>query len=474
MLAVVLAIVLSAVVVATVRTFAAQQRATVDRALVAEAEAFVRAAQGRASDVDLATFSKNYLRTRVVPDGETVAIAIRGGGLFGSVGSEALLQSAQVKSLRTPPDASRLVNVHLPTATVAFLAVPVRLGGQSVATVMVASDLSLLNQDRSRMLALASSEAAVALIAGVLAGYLLLRRLLRTVGRITAAAARLGSGELDRRLGEQESHDEVGELAATFDAMAERLDTAMTAQRRLLSDVSHQLRTPLTVARGHLDVMMRTGVDDALEVRETVELVIDELDHMRALVEQLLMLGHSFEPDFIEPVALDLRSLLADLMDAARVLAPRRWLLDPIPDLVLFVDAAKLRGALLNLVDNAVHATATGDTIALGAELRPDGGIALSVSDSGPGIPVEQRGAVLARFSRPGAQDSHGAGLGLAIVVAVAKAHQGAVEMGESIWGGCRATIVLPRAVLGRTQSAFTVLPGQSSPVGVRIVEQGS
>ena len=229
MLAVVLAIVLSAVVVATVRTFAAQQRATVDRALVAEAVAFARAAEARTSGVDLATFAKSYLRTRALPDGETVVIAIDGGGLYGSAGSEALLQSAQVKGLRTPPATSRLVDVHLAKATVAFLAAPVSLGGRSVATVMVSSDLSLLDQDRSRMLALAASQAAVALVAGVLAGYLLLRRLLRTVGRITAAAARLGSGELDRRLGEQETHDEVGELVATFDAMAERLDTAMTA-----------------------------------------------------------------------------------------------------------------------------------------------------------------------------------------------------------------------------------------------------
>jgi signal transduction histidine kinase len=230
----------------------------------------------------------------------------------------------------------------------------------------------------------------------------------------------------------------------------------------------------LTVARGHLDVMMRTGVDDAGEVRETVELVIDELDHMRALVEQLLMLGHAFEPDFIEPVALDLRSLLADLMEAARVLAPRQWLLDPIPDLVLFVDAAKLRGALLNLVDNAVHATGAGDIIAIGAELRADGGIALSVADSGPGIPPERRVAVLTRFSRPGAQDSHGAGLGLAIVAAVAKAHQGSVELGDSMWGGCRVSIVLPKAVLGRTPSAFTILPGQQhAPAALHVADQG-
>jgi len=245
----------------------------------------------------------------------------------------------------------------------------------------------------------------------------------------------------------------------TFDAMAERLDAAMTAQRRLLSDVSHQLRTPLTVVRGHLDVMMRTGLDDPREVAETVELVLDELDHMRALVEQLLMLGRAFEPDFVDPVALDLRSLLADLMEASRVLAPRRWALGAVPDLVLFVDAAKLRGAILNLVDNAVRATRDGDTIAVSADVRGDGALVLSVDDSGPGIPPEQRAAVLERFSRPGAIDTHGTGLGLAIVDAVAKAHQGSVELSDSALGGCRVSIVLPAAVMDRRAAALDVVP---------------
>ncbi|MCU1676210.1 MAG: integral rane sensor signal transduction histidine kinase [Frankiales bacterium] len=433
-----------------------------EHTLVAEAGGFARAAGERSSQEDLVAFTTNYLRTRVLPDGESVVIAIRGVGLYGSVGTEALLESSAVQRLRTPPETSRFMDVRLPDTTVSMLAVPVLMTGQPVATVMVTFDLDRLEPDRSRMFVLAASEALIALLAGVLAGYLLLRRLLRTVGRITAAAARLGSGELDRRLGELGPRDEVGELAATFDSMAERLDTAMTAQRRLLSDVSHQLRTPLTVARGHLDVMMRTGVDDPQNVRETVDIVIDELDHMRALVEQLLLLGRAFEPDFVDPVAVDLRSLLADLMDAAKVLAPRKWVLGAVPDLVLCVDAAKLRGALLNLVDNAVHATDDGDTIALFAELRPgDGGIALSVEDSGPGIPAELRAAALSRFGRPGARDTAGSGLGLAIVQAVAVAHQGEVVLDESRYGGCRATVLLPRAVLLLGEVARTVVPGQ-------------
>jgi len=159
-LAVVLTVVLSAVVLATVRTFAAQQRATVNRALVAETQGFANAAQARSSPGDFAAFTQSYLRTRVLPDGETVVIAIQGVGRFGSVGSDDLLASPEVRLLRTPPETSRLIDVPLPTGPVAVLEVPVTVSGQRLATVLVASDLSRLATDRMRMLLLASSEAA--------------------------------------------------------------------------------------------------------------------------------------------------------------------------------------------------------------------------------------------------------------------------------------------------------------------------
>src|SRR5436305_5033682 len=158
--------------------------------------------------------------------------------------------------------------------------------------------------------------------------------------------------------------------------MTDWLASAMTAQRRLLSDVSHQLRTPLTVARGHLEVLGRTDAENPREVRKTVALVVDELDHMRSLVERLLMLGRSLEPDFLEPVPIDLRSMLAEVLDAARVLAPRKWELSDVPDLVLLADAAKLRGALPNLLDHAVHATKRGDRSSAAAGPRSGASVA--------------------------------------------------------------------------------------------------
>ncbi len=330
------------------------------------------------------------------------------------------------------------------------LATSIRQGGHSIGTFVATASLAALQTERQRVLALAFGEAAITLIAGVTSVYLLLRRLLRTVGRVTRTAAEIAhGGDLERRLGDQGTDDEVGEMAATFDAMIEKVDSTMSAQRRLLADVSHQLRTPLTVARGHLEVLGRGGLDDPAEVSETVTVVVDELDHMRSLVERLLLLGHALEPDFLEPEPVDLRAFLFDLVEAGTVLAHRNWSMGPIPDVVMSVDPAKLRGAILNLVDNAVKATSEADSVRLSARLAGSddtkaGGLWLSVDDSGPGIPPEDRPAALARFARPGTNNYRGTGLGLAIAAAVAEGHGGSLHLDDSPLGGCRVSLFVP------------------------------
>ena len=128
--------------------------------------------------------------------------------------------------------------------------------------------------------------------------------------------------------------------------------------------------------------------------------------------------------------------------------------------MVLDVDVAKLRGALLNLVDNAVGATGPDDAIEVRVMRIPtDGSLVLSVEDSGPGIPDEQLSTVLARFGRLGSADREGSGLGLAIVTAVAEAHGGSFTLGVSDLGGCRAAIILP--------ASCVTIGVERSPVGV-------
>jgi len=436
---------------ALVENFSRSFEAVAEQSLAAELHSFQHAAQVRPPGQDLFAFTKTYLASHTLPTGESIVVAVPDRGLVGSAGSVGLSRLPAVRALYTAaPSQSSVTRVVLDGYPTLMVAAPVLIDGRPAATFVASTDVSTLEQERSRLLMLSLFGAAIALGTAVVSAFLLLRRLLREVGDITRAADDISRGDLHRRLGDPSGRgnqvdDEVSELARSFDTMLDHLDTAVTAQRRLLSDVSHQLRTPLTVARGQLEVLGRTDVADPVAVAATIDLVVDELEHMRTLVDRLLQLGRAMEPESLSLEVVDVRSFTTDLFEASRVMAPRAWTLAAIPDLVVVADPAKLRGALLNLVENAIRATQPADTVALRVTASP-ATVTFAVEDSGPGIPVAARSAVLTRFARPGARDAGGTGLGLAIVKAVADAHGGRVDVTESGLGGAKVSIIVPRS----------------------------
>ena len=445
--AVVLALALGVVTVALVRSFSASFETAAATEIGGQLHQYEQAALSRPKTESLRSFSVHFLETHPLAAGDTVIVALSGAGLVVTGNSSPLVHDVRVNQwFASPPAATQVFSVTVTGVPLEIVAAPIKSGAASVGTYIAASDLQPFVAERAHVLDLSLAEAGVALLVGVASAFFLLRRLLRTVGRITETANEIGKGELDQRLGEQGINDEVGELARTFDSMLDNLETAMVGQRRLLSDVSHQLRTPLTVARGHLEVLARTGVDDELAVRETLSLVIDELDHMALLIERLLTLGRAMEPDLLVPAPLELPEFLSSLIGAISVLAPRRFILAPTPELVILADREQLRGAIVNLLDNAIHATSTDDQIALGAERdHVSGEVRVVVEDSGHGIPTRERDAALQRFARPGARDAGGSGLGLAIAKAVAIAHGGSITIDQSpLLGGARVAIVIP------------------------------
>jgi signal transduction histidine kinase len=457
-LAILLAAVLTISAFETVRVFDTQSLASTERNLSVELNS-LKAALSHRGTQNVATTTVDYLQGRVLPQGEVVMVGLESGPRYGSSDSAWLLRSDAVHDLLThPPSATTTVHTQLSGIDTAYVVSPILEGSRVLGSAIVAENLAYQHSDETKMLTLVVGEALVALVGAVAGAYFLLRRLLRTVGRITTTASAIEEGDLERRLGDQGTDDEVGQLAVTFDSMLDRLDASMTVQRRLLSDVSHQLRTPLTVAKGHLEVLARQEHPNLDDVHETIGVVVDELDHMSSLVERLLLLGRALEPDFLQVERLDLRTFLSDLFDSARVLADRRWELSDVPDLVLEVDVAKLRGAVLNLIDNAIRATGDADTIAITVVRNGSGAVVLAVEDSGPGIPREQRSCVMERFGRMGAADREGSGLGLAIVTAVAEAHGGVFSLERSELGGCRAAISLP---------SERVSAGERVPAGV-------
>jgi two-component system, OmpR family, sensor kinase len=446
---VLMGVLMSGVLIVASQAVDAIQLSSLESDLAEEPQEFDTAAMTRPAGQSVQDFASAYVSLHV---GAHLLVALDGGGVFASPNAASLRATPEIAGwLRTPPSRPMLATVHAGQTDYRVLVSPVVLDSHQVGVLIAAGDLGHLRDESRGLIAITTAEAAAALLLGLGSSYLLLRRLLTRVDSITVAAAGIDREQLGRRVNLEGPDDEVGRLARTFDRMLARLESSFDAQRNLLSDVSHQLRTPLTVVRGHLEVLRRNGMGNPADVGQTVDVVLDEMEEMGTQVDQLLLLGRATEPDFVDAEEVDLRSLMADVLEASQILAPRHWTLGPVPDLVVSVDRVKLRGALLNLVDNAVNATGPDDTITLRGSAN--GFVTLTVADTGHGVPLEDQARIFDRFERGSGRrpGSRGAGLGLAIVKAVAEAHGGKVEVNSRPGGGSVFSIVLPPGcVVGR------------------------
>jgi signal transduction histidine kinase len=222
--------------------------------------------------------------------------------------------------------------------------------------------------------------------------------------------------------------------------LAEERASLLERQERFLHDASHELRTPVTIARGHLEVLSRLN-GDAPEVG----VALDELHRMEQIVDHLLLLAKVDQPNFIVPAEIDLEPCLEDVFMRWSEVAPRSWKLGTLPSGTLSADPEALRNALDALLENAVKHTNPGDGIELRA--RPRGGeIVIEVADEGPGVEPEALGRIFDRFARADAartRDGGGVGLGLAIVQAIAAAHGGRCTV-HSSESGATFALTLP------------------------------
>ena len=327
-----------------------------------------------------------------------------------------------------------------PAGDVEYLAVPF-LDGDRTAGVFVVAIFREGEEKSIDAVTLATGAVGFAiLLIGSILAWRLADRILRPVRLVTRTAQSISESDLQRRI-PVEGRDEIAELAETFNGMLERLDAAFTAQRRFLDDAGHELRTPITIVRGHLELI---GGDPA-ERRETITLVTDELDRMARLVDDLLTLAKAERLDFLEREPVELSALTDTLLAKARALGDRGWTLDAGGEGTIVGDRQRLTQAVMQLAENAVRHTTPGDEIAIGTSAT-DREARLWVRDTGPGIPPGLEERVFERFARGRETPrSTSSGLGLSIVRAIADAHGGRVELLSEPERGSTFTIVLPR-----------------------------
>ena len=331
--------------------------------------------------------------------------------------------------------------VVTPAGPVEFLAVPVASSGESdgVFVVAIFRDREAAEKTDPAIAGVAATGLIVVLIGSLLA-WLLAERILTPVRKISYAARSISQSDLNRRI-DVEGRDEIAGLASTFNDMLDRLEGAFQTQKHFMDDVGHELRTPLTIVRGHLET-----IDAEPEERAKVmALVTDELARMSRLVDDLSLLARSERPDFLDLSVVDLETLTQDVGSKAGAIAPRTWELAEAGPGRIVADRQRITQALLQLAQNAVAHTAEGDPIAIGSAIK-DGEARFWVSDSGPGVAPSDRARIFERFARGRAQrpNSDGAGLGLAIVRAIAQAHHGRIELESPPGHGATFYLIVP------------------------------
>jgi two-component system, OmpR family, sensor kinase len=278
---------------------------------------------------------------------------------------------------------------------------------------------------------------AIVLVLALIASYLAGARVSAPLRRMAGVAARVDAGDLEPRMPLPGGRrDEVRILAEAFNHMLDRLADAFAAQKEFVADASHELRTPLTVIRGQVEVLAAQPHPSEAEVRRVERLVQAEIGRISRLVDELLLLAQAEREDFLRVQQIPLAPFVRELWDGITATAERRFELGPVPEGSLLADPDRLAQVLRNLVRNAIDHTREGDGVvrlSVGV-LAPDR-VRFEVCDDGPGVPAAERERIFERFHRTDAgrdRRSGGAGLGLAIVRAIAEAHGGEVRVGPA------------------------------------------
>ena len=412
---------------------------------VAEFRRLVRGSDPRTGEpfgTDVRRIFDVYFSRNVPDEGEVLLSSIDRRLYRSARAGDAEYRSGEVLravALEHPLGEAHRGTIETSTGPARYLNVPVEIGDRVLATFTV---VNFPGNERKEI------ESAVTVAAEVFAAVLLLSFFVAwgAAGRVLAplrvlrdTARSITETDLTQRISVR-GRDEVAQLGRTFNDMLDRLEAAFAGQRRFVDDAGHELRTPITIVRGHLELLS----DDPEDKRETVALVTDELDRMSRIVNDLLLLAKAAQSDFLRPEPVDVEALTGELHDKVAAIAPRDWRVESVGKGLILADRQRLTQAVVQLAENATKQTDEGQIIALGTFVA-DGEARIWVRDSGPGIPREEQARIFGRFSRGSSgRRTEGAGLGLSIVEAIAHAHGGRVELSSRPGTGATFTVVVP------------------------------
>jgi heavy metal sensor kinase len=421
-------------------------RSTIDREVSASSfairQTYVDEGMTGFKEISAATLRRSGALAQILGPAEQV-IASSGGDL---AQDPMLSPGAQAEAMRAvrPPRTIRLGDSG---QSYRMASTPVALHGQRQ-IVVVGESLQGANEAVRRILVLLLIAGPIVLAATALAAWLLLRKALLPVDRMRQKAEIIGIDRLNERLSVSFTGDELGQLAATLNAMLDRLEAGVLARRQLVADASHELRTPLAAMRAELDVGIRDRNRTESE-RAVLASVRDDVDRMSRTVDNLMTLARADDGRLeLGRSEMDLDELVRSAVSPLQALAAAKQVSvttsgEPTP---VRADPHRLHQALTNLIENAIKYTARDGEVVV-STWRNDHEAGVTVRDNGMGIPREAQAHVFDRFyraDRSRSRESGGSGLGLAICYEIATAHGGRIWVESEEGVGSTFSIALP------------------------------
>jgi two-component system, OmpR family, sensor kinase len=403
---------------------------------------------GRPFGSDVEAIFEIYFAREVADEGETL-LAFVDGGLYYAESAEGAvpverMQEAIDHWLSLPERTEGNLMTALGPAR--YVALPFDVGGRQ--GLFVAANFPGEQQAKidDAMFRQAVTQMVMIVIASFV-GLALAGRVLRPLRLLADTAQTITATDLTRRIPVR-GNDEASRIARTFNDMLERLEAVVAAQREFLDDASHELRVPLTVVRGNVEVLELET--DPQERALMIQTATDEIDRMNRIVEDLLLLARSERPDFLSLQAVDLGELTREIHRKATVLCRRDWLLEESAEGVVQADGQRLTQAVMQFAQNACQHTADEAPIRLGSRMENEE-VVLWVHDSGKGVDPVDAERLFGRYVRVGRPPGSGLGLGLSIVAAIAAAHGGRARVAPTT-AGARFEVIIPLVRIARTR----------------------
>ena len=376
-------------------------------------------------------------------------LALEMAGLLVVLGLGLTLYLNTMTTIRVPQAISRVITVELvPTPHLPAESLPPADSPPFPSTTESPSALEQVQEAAIREVRTISLIGVGAFaVLGALGAYWMAKQALRPVQHLSRLVRGIRAEALDQRLALDGPPDEVQELADAFDQMLERLERSFKQQSRFVADAAHELRTPLASLRTNLEVVLSDPHATLVDYRETTSALEQALERLETLVEDLLLLARGERDIRVEPVYLEV--LISDVIQELRTLAQSHQVslrYNIIDEVMLQADAPLLARAVSNLIENGIRYNHPGGSVTVTVH-REANDVAVSVEDTGVGIPPEEKSHIFERFyrvDRSRARNQGGAGLGLSITAHIAQLHGGHIEVESTPGIGSTFTIWLP------------------------------